>query len=216
MTGRKIKGWLISWIGYLFIWLVGKTSKIEMINSPGFLKLKEERKNFIYAFWHGRQLFLVYSHRFQNICILISESQDGEYIAQITKHFGFQWVRGSSSRSGVKALIKIKKKVEEGKIAAFTPDGPRGPFQKVQPGVIYLAQKTGRAIIPLTFSARYKKVIKNWDEFLIPYPFNYITVINGEPLYILPEDNIELKSKQLEDILNKVNVQADNVVKRKA
>ena len=205
--------WLISWLGWLFIWLVGKTSRIKIINSPAFSKLKEEKKNFIYAFWHGRQLFLVYSHRQQNICILISESKDGEYIARITRSFGFQWVRGSSSHGGMRALIKMKKKMEkEGVTSAFTPDGPRGPFEKVQPGVIYLAQKTGRPIIPLTFAARRKKVIKNWDEFIVPYPFNYTVVMNGEPIYVSPEDNIEAKSQELENMLNKMTAEADRMV----
>lgn len=212
MGESRIKTRLISWLGWLFIWFVGKTSRIKIINSPEFLKLKEEDKNFIYASWHGRQLFLVYSHRLQNICLLISESQDGEYIARIANYFGLQWVRGSSSHGGSRALIKMKKKIDGGTTGAFTPDGPRGPFQKVQLGVIYIAQKTGRPIIPLTFGARHKKIIKNWDEFLIPYPFNHIVVINGDPLYILPEDDIELKAKQLEDILNNMNRQADELV----
>ena len=203
----------ICWLGWLYIWLVGKTSKIKIINSPAFLKLKEDKKNFIYALWHGRQLFLVYSHRHQNICILISESKDGEYIARIAEKFGLQWIRGSSSHGGMKALIKMKRKIEEeGAPAGFTPDGPRGPFHKVQPGVIYLAQKTGRPIIPLTFAARRKKVIKNWDEFIVPYPFNYIVVMNGEPIYVSPEDNIEAKSQELENILNKMTEEADKMV----
>ena len=214
MSGNGVKTRLISWLGWLFIWFVGRTSRIKIINSPEFLKLKEEDKNFIYALWHGRQFFLIYSHRLQNICLLISESRDGEYVARITGHFGFQLVRGSSSRGGIKALIKMKKKVEQGVTGAFTPDGPRGPFQKVQPGIIYVAQKTGSPIIPVTFSARYKKILKSWDKFLIPYPFNRIVVINGDPLYVLPEDNIELKAKQLEALLTNITKQADNLVQR--
>jgi lysophospholipid acyltransferase (LPLAT)-like uncharacterized protein len=204
---------LICWLGWLYIWLVGQTSKVKIISSPDFLKLKQEKKNSIYALWHGRQLFQVYANRGDNICILISESKDGEYIARVAKMFGLQWVRGSSSHGGTRALINMKKKIEEeGATVAFTPDGPRGPFQKVQPGVIYLAQKTGRPIIPHTFAARRKKIIKNWDEFIVPYPFNYIVVIYGEPFYVKPEDNIETKSKELEDILNQITAEADKMV----
>ncbi|MFH1784228.1 MAG: lysophospholipid acyltransferase family protein [bacterium] len=206
-----IKTRLVSWLGWLFIWFVGKTSIIKRIDSPGFLNLKEKGENFIYCFWHGRQLFLVYSHRGQDICILISESKDGEYIAQITRLFGFRWVRGSSSHGGMRALIRMKKQIEAGYPGAFTPDGPRGPFQKVQPGVIYAAQKTGRPIIPLTFGARRKKVIKNWDEFLIPYPFNYIVVMHGDPFYVSPGDDTLIKAGELEKILTEMNAKADGL-----
>ena len=73
-----LKEWLIIKLGYIYLWIVGKTSKVREVNDIEFDKLNKSGKNFIYAFWHGRQLFLVYSHRFKNICILISQSRDGE------------------------------------------------------------------------------------------------------------------------------------------
>ena len=64
-----MSNWLVSIVGYIFIWLIGFTSRIKVINNGIIENLKKEKKNFIYAFWHGRQLFLVYSHRYRQINI---------------------------------------------------------------------------------------------------------------------------------------------------
>ncbi|MBU4192897.1 MAG: DUF374 domain-containing protein, partial [Proteobacteria bacterium] len=89
---------LLAFIGYIAIWFIGITSRVKIINNGITEKFKKEGQNYIYAFWHGRQLFLVYSHRFRQINILISQSRDGQLITDITSWFGFKAVRGSSTR----------------------------------------------------------------------------------------------------------------------
>ncbi len=63
-------------------------------------ELEAEGKGFIYAFWHGRQVFLTYLHRGDRIHPLVSQSKDGELIARVCRAFGLEPVRGSSSRRG--------------------------------------------------------------------------------------------------------------------
>lgn len=213
VLSRFLNQFVIPYVGYIFIWAVGKTSIKREENDPLFEDLLKRKENFIYAFWHGRQLFLVYSHRFKNINILISQSRNGEFITHITKMFGFKAVRGSSSKGGARALIDIKKRLKNGKVLAFTPDGPLGPLRKVQPGVIYAAKKTGKPIVPLTYSARKKKIIGKWDELWIPYPFNTILVMHGRPFYVAPNDDIDIKCKELEQTLNLLTDTADKKIK---
>lgn len=204
--------WLLSVIGYLFIWFIGFTSRIQVVNNGIIEKLEKENKNFIYAFWHGRQLFLVYSHRFRKINILISQSQDGQLIANITRLFGFKSVRGSSTRGGMRALVELIHRAQKGNILAFTPDGPKGPYAQVQPGVLYVAQKTGLPIVPLTFSAKRKKKLSNWDKFIIPYPFNRIIVANGTPLFVQKDEDLQVKKKELELALNNLTDETDKLM----
>src|SRR5439155_13497387 len=123
---------------------VGSTSRIIWVNRVIREDLEKDGQGFIYAFWHGRQVFLVYLHQKDRIHPLVSQSRDGELIARVCRSFGIEPVRGSSSRGGTEAVLELKSMIESGDRIGFTPDGPRGPHYSVQPGVMYLAEKTGR------------------------------------------------------------------------
>jgi len=203
---------ILVWAGFFYIWLVGRTSKVVVKNSTEYGELEKNKKPVIYAFWHGRQIFLVWSHRKKNIHILVSQSKDGGYIASITYRFGAQTVRGSSSKGGVKALVGMIRKGREGFSLAFTPDGPRGPLREVHPGVIIAAQKTGLPIIPLASSVKRKYVIRHWDEFHIPYPFNKVSVCHGRPIYVSENDDVKKKCFELKKAIDDITATADSLV----
>jgi lysophospholipid acyltransferase (LPLAT)-like uncharacterized protein len=166
---------------------------------------------FIYAFWHGRQAFLVYLHQGDQLRQLVSKSKDGELIARICHSFGIATIRGSSSRRGAGALLELVSEVERGGWVAVTPDGPKGPLRKVQNGVLVLAQKTGAPIVPVAYGARRTWIFKSWDEFIVPKPFNRISMVYGAPLYIGAQDDLGKKARVLEDALNRVMQEADQL-----
>jgi lysophospholipid acyltransferase (LPLAT)-like uncharacterized protein len=148
-------------------------------------------KGVIYTLWHGRLLPLTYFHRGQKIATLISQSSDGEYIARVVERWGYTAVRGSSSRGGSGALREMVKIARAGRSMAITPDGPRGPKQKLKPGVLLLAQLTGEPIIPMSASAtRAWWVDARWDLFLVPKPFAKVHVRYADPVYV-PRDATE-------------------------
>ena len=117
---------------------------------------------------------------------IISTSRDGEYQNQIFQRFGWQTVRGSTSaRGAVQAALAVTKQLKRGATLAFTPDGPRGPSHVVQPGAIFLAQKSGSPIVPAGISAYPRKLSsRSWDRYLIPRPFSRAVWIYGDPIYI--------------------------------
>jgi lysophospholipid acyltransferase (LPLAT)-like uncharacterized protein len=141
----------------------------------------------IYVLWHNR-FFCVppawnricYGHR--KTVALTSASHDGDMVARAMAVFGLGSVRGSSSRRGVAALVGLKRALNEGLDICVTPDGPRGPRYKVQPGVIKLAESTGAPIIPIhvRFSSAWR--LKSWDRFVIPKPFSRVEVTFAEPI----------------------------------
>lgn len=203
---------ILIWVGSLYIRFVGVTSKITFKNSTEYELLEKNKKPVIYALWHGRQIILIWSHRKRNIHLLISRSKDGGYAAGVVHKFGFKTVRGSSSRDAVKALVGMIRKGREGFPLAFTPDGPRGPLHDVQPGIILASQKTGLPIIPLAGSAKRKYVVRSWDEFHIPYPFNKVAICNGRPIYVSADDDIEKKCFELKKAIDDVATIADSLV----
>ncbi len=165
-----IKIRLLSFLATTYLRWVGATSRIVWVNRSIRDEHEASGKGYIYAFWHGRQVFLTYAHRGDPTHILISKSADGEIIAQVCQTFGLAPVRGSSSRGASEAVLKMQKTLQSGGHVGITPDGPRGPLRVVQPGVLYLAQATGCPIVPLAFGARKKWIFKSWDEFIVPKP----------------------------------------------
>ena len=207
---QKLLAILIPRIAWLYLHFVGITSKIVWFNPDAREKIEGEKRGFIYAFWHGRQVFMIYAFRHSPpAAVLVSKSKDGDYIAGVIDLFGQQTVRGSSSRRGAMALMDLVKTLESGANAAVTPDGPRGPKRVIAPGILYLAQKTSKPILPITYSARRKIVFHGWDDYWVPLPFNVIAVQVGNRISIAPEDDLEIKSAELAAELNRITDEAD-------
>ncbi len=106
-------------------------------------------------------------------------------------------------------MLQLAKKLARGADSAITPDGPQGPRYHVQMGIIHLAERSGCPIIPLTYSASMKWVLKSWDGFLIPCPFARTVLIYGNPLEVSQDSNLEDKRLELEKELMKITEEAD-------
>ncbi len=179
-------------------------------------RLIRQGEDVIYAYWHSFILVPVYTARNLGIKVLISQHRDGEYIAQVIERFGFLTIRGSSTRGGTKALLKLIKNPNDRATLAITPDGPRGPRFVVQPGIIFLGQKTGLPIIPVSLGLSSYWELPSWDKFRIPKPFSKAALIYGDPINIPPKlDKAKFKEYRilLEKRLKKMNIEAEQLVK---
>jgi lysophospholipid acyltransferase (LPLAT)-like uncharacterized protein len=106
-------------------------------------------------------------------------------------------------------MLKAQK---DGYDVIFVPDGPKGPRQQVQIGIIELARLSRCPIVPLSFSASRRKIFNTWDRFLLPCPFSKGVFIWGEPVYIDPDgDRTHLEEQRLllEQRLNQLTERAD-------
>ncbi len=112
---------------------------------------------------------------------MISASRDGELLADAIKRFGFDVVRGSSSRLGASAILQLTNILASGGDAVITPDGPRGPAYELGPGIIFLAQKSGAAVLPVNMEYSSCWRLKSWDQFIVPRPFAKVRVLIGQP-----------------------------------
>ncbi|HKL77723.1 MAG TPA: lysophospholipid acyltransferase family protein [Gammaproteobacteria bacterium] len=171
----------------------------------------------ILAFWHGRLLMIPIAYLRagrSRVNVLISEHGDGELISRTIAHFGFGSVRGSSRRGALRAMRDLIRKVREGADFAFTPDGPQGPAQQVQAGVVDLAQRTGYPILPVTFSVRHGKQFASWDRFLLPRPFSRGVFAWGEPVWVGAEDDTEAVRAELEARMQGLTRAADQTTGR--
>jgi lysophospholipid acyltransferase (LPLAT)-like uncharacterized protein len=139
---------------------------------------------FIFVLWHSRILSLLPLYKDEGIVLLVSRHRDGGYLVDLATGWGYRSVRGSTQRRGEIGLLGIVRALHGGAIVAITPDGPRGPAERVQPGAVAAAQHAGVPIIPVGARESSAWQLGSWDRQRIPKPFARIDVLYGSPLRI--------------------------------
>jgi lysophospholipid acyltransferase (LPLAT)-like uncharacterized protein len=168
------------------------------------------RERYLYAFWHESLLFMLVV-RHPRLLTLISQHADGELIARACQHLGLGSVRGSATRGGAEALLKLIRLSRENHLA-FTPDGPRGPRRQVPKGVVFLASQTGLPIVPVGVGCERAWRMRSWDRFMIPRPGASAHVVLGQPITVPSHQNrreLERYRQQVEQACQAVTEQAE-------
>lgn len=200
---QRLKARLIGWAGYFAISLISKTVRWRSVGDSHLDEIYKAGHRAIFTFWHGRIFPATYYWRNRGIVVMTSMNLDGEAIAQCIQRFGYGVARGSSSRGGLRALAQLIRDIQQGKDAAFTIDGPRGPRYVAKQGPVLLAFKTGAAILCFHISMKRRIQLKSWDEFQIPMPFTTAIVLNAPPIWVPPDANEE-QLRALHETMQKV------------
>ena len=138
-------------------------------------------KNLIYACFHQDDLTCLPFFADRNICILISNSKDGQMLASAVEHMGYQTVRGSSHRGGVAGLLAGMRRVIDGHKMTIAVDGPKGPIYKVKEGITAVSEKAKRPIVPVRGFPERKHVFeRSWNKATLPWPFTKIILKIGK------------------------------------
>jgi lysophospholipid acyltransferase (LPLAT)-like uncharacterized protein len=183
--------------------ILGRTIKIKIIDqSRGHAAQRLE--NAIYAFWHNRMLLCFFFYRRfhlgKKMCVLANDSYAGEYVGRLMKDKNVNFISHSTKDQAKKEYRDMIREVKSGRNAWITPDGPRGPIYKVKTGVIRLAQKTGRPIIPVGFGVSKMKMLSSWDRFILPSPFSREVVVINEPIYVTADMTKEMREKMTAEL----------------
>jgi lysophospholipid acyltransferase (LPLAT)-like uncharacterized protein len=188
----KIEGRLARWLvafGFRLLQLWGRTLRYEIDDCAGIVG-RPVTENYIGALWHNRLLALpLVLRRFfpdRHGAALISASRDGDLLADAVQRFGYDVVRGSSSRLGASAILQLSQVLASGCDVVITPDGPRGPAYKLGPGIIFLAQKSGAAVVPMNLEYSHCWRLRSWDRFIVPRPFAKVRVLINRPHRVGP------------------------------
>jgi len=148
---------------------------------------------------------------------MVSRSFDGEYIARTIQKLGFVAVRGSSSRGGAKALIGLRKRLEQGTSVAFTIDGPRGPKYVSKPGPVLLSRASALPMAAFYVALSDAWVLNTWDGFMIPKPFSKALVRVSAKIQVPAEaDDAQMAEyhRQLQAALERVTGFAEEHVSK--
>lgn len=178
--------------------------------------------------WHSRFMMLNSAWNRKNWPhphVLISRSRDGEIVSQTCRFLGLSVIRGSAKKAikqqdkgGAQAGRDIIETLDGGGCVVITPDGPRGPRQRLGLGPLRLARMTGHPILPCLFAIQHRKQFLSWDRFVLPLPFGRGAIIWGTPVHITPDtsdDALELLRAQMEMEMNALLAIADRNVGHK-
>lgn len=162
---------------------------------------------YLYCTWHDSILFPLFMGTHPHSAGLVSRHQDGSYLAECMRLINVKQVRGSSHRGAAQALRESLSVLTTHHLT-ITPDGPRGPRRTMKDGIVYLASKSGRPIVPLSVECSSAWHFQGkWTDLVVPKPFSRVRLILGEPLYV--PDN--LTREQLLEITNQVQARMDDI-----
>jgi hypothetical protein len=187
--------WLINLIALVGAWVIRLwlgTLRYEFRSLGPEVRPKnpDTRQHFIYAFWHENLLLPACYHASRDTFVLVSQHADGQLIAETCRRLGFSLIRGSTTRGGTEAVRQMLRKAGEAHLA-ITPDGPRGPRRRVQPGVIYLAARTGMLIAPAGIAYDRPWRMRSWDQFAVPRPWSMAVCVIAQPIAVPPDADKE-------------------------
>jgi lysophospholipid acyltransferase (LPLAT)-like uncharacterized protein len=205
-------------IGAVAVWLLMFTMRYRLyLRGQKVHPGRDFPRPMIYAFWHDCFLFMTGIRSQRKGCILISQSADGELIAQVVKLLGHHVARGSSTRGGANGLWEMLGEAPRFHLGV-TPDGPRGPRRQVKSGAVYLAARTGLPIVPVGIAYAKAWRARSWDRFAVPYPFTEVIGVAGRVLEVpsdVDREQLEAYRREFQARMDEATALAEECAARK-
>lgn len=191
--------------------LVYVTSKKKFVNLDKLFGSTEISPPIIVAFWHNRLMMMPLIPHVRkklypnyNFMTLASRHGDGRFVGRTMERLNLISIAGSSrdKRKASRGIDignfkKLFSGLKKGYSMGITPDGPRGPNQKIHGEIINIARISRAGILAGSYSASRFKKLNTWDKFMIPLPFSTICFYFDEtPIYV-PQDAGEEEMEQL-------------------
>lgn len=163
----------------------------------------------MFPIWHDEIFGIIAVKRNLRVVTIVSQSQDGEYLARQLQALDIKPARGSSSRGAISALLQAARIMrEEKRNGCISVDGPKGPRHVVKQGAVVLAFRTPAWVVPLRGFCKTAKIFGSWDRFQLPLPFSRVHIHFDEPYQLtateLTEEEVERERLEMERRLNAV------------
>ena len=212
--------------GLVALWmtLVKYTTRWEVLHAERAQPVIDSGEGLIALTFHSRFLLLTsaWRKRYQHPHVLISRSRDGNVVAWTCRWLGLSTVRGSAknaaktkAKGGGRAGREILDALEAGGCIVVTPDGPRGPRQRVPIGPFRLARLSGAPVLPCTFAVARRRQFDSWDRFVLPLPFGRGRIVWGTPERFAEDTSdaeLEAARARVEAEMNALLAEADTAL----
>jgi len=167
----------------------------------------------ILCFWHARMILSMYGWQHTHpLNMLSTPHRDGKIAALSYNRLGINTIWGSTKKGGSEAARAMIKALKSGETVAITPDGPKGPRQRMQSSAIDIARMSGAKLVPVSAVSTNGKILNTWDRLQIPKPFGRGVVWIDAPIDVprkASEDDFEALRQSVEDRLNAMTQELD-------
>lgn len=178
-----------------YLWLVDRTARKRDSSSRPTDHPVSDDLPAIFTFWHGEHFMTAMAVQpAWNMHVMISRSSDGTVNAIAAEKLGLKTVRGAGdtkgkghTKGGMRAFREFLRLLDEGASVAMTADVPKIARQ-VSPGLVRLARKSGRPIIPCAYVTHPHVTLSSWDRASLNLPFSKAAVGTGAPILIDDSD----------------------------
>ncbi len=196
---------LVSWLAASYLRFVRATGRWDMRDWENVQKLLDDGKPIVLCYWHGRLVANAFGWPSDKpLHQLSTQHRDGKLAGKTYQRLGITpvWLDKNNPMEATRKLVKILK---NGGVGSITPDGPKGPRQRMQMGAINIARLSGAYIVPMTNSTNRAKVLGTWDRMLLPLPFAHGAYVMGAPIEVprtATDEDLETLRQSIEDTLN--------------
>ncbi len=194
---RRMQIPIIAWLVYCIIRVIGPTMRFEVLGWQHAQRAYDRGEHLIGTFWHRSIFSAIWWWRNRGTVVMNTTNFDGQWTRRVIERLGFGTAQGSSSRGGLKGLVVMARRLEEGHDVAFTIDGPRGPRYIAKPGPVMLARKTGQPIFMFHIGLQRAFTLeKSWDLFQVPHLFSRAVMVIAPLIYVAPDASRELMEQK--------------------
>lgn len=205
----------VTWLAALWLRFVRASGRWELRNWDNLQTLIDDGKPAILCFWHGRLIANIFAWP-QGVPLhqLSTAHRDGQLAGKTYQRLGVTpvWLDKNSPSEATRTLVKLLK---AGELVSITPDGPKGPRQRMQSSAIDIARLAGGAyLVPVSNSVTKAKILGTWDKMQFPLPFGGGIFQVGTPVYVprkAEAQDFEAIRQHVEDALNSMTRELDTL-----
>ena len=201
----------VSMLAALYLRFVRLTGRWDVRGWENIQSSIDANRPMIICFWHSRLIANAFVWKSDKpLHQLSTPHRDGKIAAGAYNRLGIKTIWGSTSKGGSSAIRGILKVLKTGGVVSITPDGPRGPRQRMQSSAIDIARISGAVLVPVSNSMTPAKVLGTWDRMLVPLPFARGVFEMGPPIEV-PQG---ATAEQLEEIRIKMETELNQITAR--
>lgn len=219
LSGNRFFAPLAAWLAIGYLKLTYATNKW-VVEPQNALDVARPLLPAIAAVWHGQHILLPAIPIGIKGSVMISRSLDGEITARVAEAFGSRAIRASGGRQGgriiekggVQGFLDMLRALERGESVLQTADVPKGTPRRAGAGIIRLAKRSGRPILPIAVASSRRHVVRRaWDRTTFNLPFGKSALVLGEPVWVAAdadEEALDAARNLLQSELNRITARA--------
>ncbi len=201
LLGRGLKAWMET-----------MDSRFSGYDFSADVSSKTYSEPVLYVHWHEYLLLPAAMRRGSGMTLLVSEHRDANWLGWVAEDFGFRTVRGSSTKGGIKAILRFRKEYRDSSFVV-TPDGPKGPRRVMSQGCVQLSSMLRMPIVPVGMGFHRPFRAKSWDRLAIPRLSSRVRLVLGPKINIprgLDDRGIESYRSCIENTLHVLTADAES------